>query len=186
MDLGGLDRLRGLSFLEAVGQAQFSAQVRCTGIGLSMRCIVNAQDIACIRYQSMLKAPSSADERHPLFTGELDGAERPAHAFVGAARAAPEGVTLPLRRFTGIAIQRLCRQPDAVQRHRQGAGRMIQGVVGRRVREAIRIMVSYHSASDRFGRQIHARLSIIAERHVAPWRSLRKTWPTSSSSHVVP
>ena len=153
-------------------------QVQCAGIGLSMRCIVNAQDVACILYQSMLKAPSSADERHPLFTGELDGAERPVHAFVRAARTAPEGVEWPQCRLE-IAPQRRGWQPDAVQRHGQGMGRMIQGVVGRRVRETIRIMVSYHPDTKRFGRSIHTRFPIVADRHagnviyVCLWCALR-------------
>ena len=69
-------------------------QLCAIGDRFLVRCIAEAEHIPCILYQSMLKAPSSAEKRHIPLAGVADGRQRAFHALVGDARSAPQRVVL--------------------------------------------------------------------------------------------
>jgi hypothetical protein len=80
-------------------------QVWRIGGGFFVLGVADSQHISCILYQSMLKAPSGRHEGPAAFAGKSDGAQRPAHAFVRAARSAPKSVKLLQYRLIALVIQ---------------------------------------------------------------------------------
>lgn len=62
------------------------------GGGFLVLGVTDAQDVACILYQSMLKAPSGAHERLAMLAGKPDTRQRTFHAAVRAARRTPQAV----------------------------------------------------------------------------------------------
>jgi hypothetical protein len=108
-----------------------------------MRCILDAERISRILYQSMLKATSSANERPILRASESDGPECPAYALVRTAWTTPQSITLFQRSRARSLVQQRRRQPRAIHTRRQEPGRVAQGLVGGNVGRAAGIKVPY-------------------------------------------
>ena len=80
-------------------------QVRRIWSGFFVLCVADPQYIACVLYQSMLKAPSGSHKRPFAFTGEPNRPQCSLHAFVRAARSTPKSVKLLQCRPTASIIQ---------------------------------------------------------------------------------
>ena len=97
-----LDRLR----LADERAAQFADhQVRRIWSGFFVLCVADPQYIACVLYQSMLKASSGSHKRPVVFTGESNRSQCSTHTFVRTARSTPKGVKLLQCRPTASIIQ---------------------------------------------------------------------------------
>jgi len=110
--------------------------------------ILYTQDVARILYQSMLKAPSRAQERPAGGTGEPDACERTAHTPVGALRGAPEGMEASKHRVYWSMLELRCGDPFDSDRCGEEVSGMVQGIIGRPMRLRGRIEIAYHTHFD--------------------------------------
>ena len=105
-------------------------------IGLS-----KSQNVACILYQSMLKAPSGADEGTLLLAGKSDRAQRAIHAAIRAARSTPDAVMFGQSAQGRIVVQRVGVEPNGTDADSQMCGGVYKGFLGRTMIFVLRIII---------------------------------------------
>ncbi len=108
-------------------------QSRRIGRTLFVFSILDAENIAGILYQSMLKAASGSEEWHIVFARESNRVQRAVHADVWTTRRAPQRIELFQRCRNISAIQRFSRHPGNIHNNRQRIRRMIERIVRRQV-----------------------------------------------------
>ncbi len=123
--------------------AVWRAGVVFSGIGVG-----NVQDVARILYQSILKAPSRADERPIARARELDAAEHPFETLVRAPWRCDQPITTLEHAFAVCVVELRSGQPTDFDRNPEGSGGVIERGVGGEMRVIRRFEIADDAYSD--------------------------------------
>jgi len=92
------------------------------------------QNIACILYQSILKASSRSNKWPIPLARELDAAQHSIETLVGTPWRSDQSIPAPQNLVSIGVCQRRSRQPAQFDRNPQFGGGVVNGRIGRKVR----------------------------------------------------